>query len=414
MNQQQHATHTAADAAADAGQRIAQSAFVVGLASGQLPRSSYRALLEALRIVYASLEQATPRADPTIGGVERASGRVALIDHDLATLADEPPGDSAATLQASLLAQQIRRRAEADPISLTGYTRVFHGPALTAIGTAAQLVGALRVSPDSTRLFSSATPESPVVSHADDETHRRIAAAEREAWDGLALIVEAILPSAAPNAPDRVHLLNPEAGTHAIPGDPREIEAALRAGERTWREFPYYEWRYGERGARFTRSDSAWLVTLSGYDRAAAEQQIAWLGRVLAARGMPQWLLERHLDTLYEELVAAVPDRQPQYATLHHVAALLRHTREQQLAPDLFAALIDDFAQQVGDEWAARLPRTGGLLAAAVADEQAGVTQAVTSIHGWMTDPERFPPAWIAAVERTIARARQHAAARRD
>ena len=31
----------------------------------------------------------------------------------------------------------------------------------------------------------------------------------------------------------------------------------------TYRIFPYYAWRYGERGQRFTQSDSAWLAHLN-------------------------------------------------------------------------------------------------------------------------------------------------------
>src|SRR4051812_28593243 len=61
--------------------------------------------------------------------------------------------------------------------------------------------------------------------------------------------------------------LNPEAGHHAVTTDPRELRAALRAGEQTQRRFGYYEQRYGERGRAFTRSDSAWIVTVTGEPR---------------------------------------------------------------------------------------------------------------------------------------------------
>jgi len=70
---------------------------------------------------------------------------------------------------------------------------------------------------------------------------------------------------------------------------------------------------------------------------------------------------------------------------------------------------MDSFDRQVGSEWQRQLPRTGGLLAAAVADERAGITQAVPSIEGWMTEPSRFPAHWIAAVRTTIRTAREHA-----
>jgi hypothetical protein len=44
------------------------------------------------------------------------------------------------------------------------------------------------------------------------------------------------------------------------------------------------------------------------------------------------------------------------------------------------------------------VPRTGALLAAAVADERAGVTRDDSSLVGWLTDPERVPEAAAAAL----------------
>jgi hypothetical protein len=44
--------------------------------------------------------------------------------------------------------------------------------------------------------------------------------------------------------------------------------------------------------------------------------QVAWLGGVLASRGMPRITLERQLFYLHEELIKAVPDRQADYDQL--------------------------------------------------------------------------------------------------
>ncbi len=203
--------------------------------------------------------------------------------------------------------------------------------------------------------------------------------------------------------------LNPEAGDHAVCSDPRELQAALRAGERSWRRFPYYEQRYAERGRRFTHSDSAWLVALAKRGAAVVAEQIAWLGVILASRGMPRWMLELHLEVLHAELIAAIPGREKLYATLLGAAKLLREQRQQHIDEAVFAALSTAFVQQVGDEWDARLPETGALLVAAVADEKAGIARAVSSIAGWMTAPSRFPPRWIDAVRSTLARAREQA-----
>ena len=56
--------------------------------------------------------------------------------------------------------------------------------------------------------------------------------------------------------------LNPSAGDVPLPEDQREIDAALRAGPITHRIFPYFDWRYGDRGRKFTESDSAWPAWL--------------------------------------------------------------------------------------------------------------------------------------------------------
>jgi len=206
-----------------------------------------------------------------------------------------------------------------------------------------------------------------------------------------------------------LHALNPEAGVHPICHDPRELEAALRAGERSWQRFPYYERRYAQRGQRFTRSDSAWLVALSEREPAVVDEQVAWLGMVLASRGMPRWMLELHLEVLHAELVAAVPGREHSYARLLGAAERLREQRLAHLDEAVLVALSTAFARQVGDEWDRRLPETGALLAAAVADERAGIAQAVPSLADWMTDSSRFPKRWIAAVQATLAQARARA-----
>ena len=214
-------------------------------------------------------------------------------------------------------------------------------------------------------------------------------------------------PTSAGKAP--VAALNPEAGIHRVPTDPRELRAALRAGQRSWRRFPYYEQRYGERGRSFTRSDSAWIVTLCEHPVTVAEKHLRWLGTLLAARGMPHWLLETHLDALYEELVAEVPDRRAAYETLRHVAAAFAEQRRRHVDDATAATLSADFDRRVGPSLSARLPATGALLAAAVADERAGVERAVPSLLEWIADPVRFPSEWVEAVHWAIEQARARA-----
>ena len=201
------------------------------------------------------------------------------------------------------------------------------------------------------------------------------------------------------------HVVNPHAGLHAVTADAYEVQAARRAAEASLREFPYYVERYGERGRMFGASDGAWLVTLCAGDRDYARRQVLWLGSVLSARGMPRLLLERHLELLHGELLRLTRDGD-RCLPLLDAALLLREMRHDHVPEREFAAAAAGFAHGGDAEWARRLPRMGDILVAAVADRAAGISNAVDAVTAWATDPSRFPPAWIADVQRTLADAR--------
>src|SRR5690242_4478357 len=76
--------------------------------------------------------------------------------------------------------------------------------------------------------------------------------------------------------------INPSAGQHVVTADPRELAASERAGDRSWSDWTYYARRYGERGRQFTRSDSAWIVTLTSQAPTVVERQLRWLAELLA------------------------------------------------------------------------------------------------------------------------------------
>lgn len=202
--------------------------------------------------------------------------------------------------------------------------------------------------------------------------------------------------------------LNPLAGSHGVSSDSREIAAARRAGERSFDEFPYYRARFSERGQLFALSDGAWLATLCGREWPQVREQVLWLGRVLAARGIPRLLLERHLSVMHEELTGDGPGHEGRYDALPRAADHVRALREAALPEPAFGEIARAFAQQVGPDWATRLPRMGEILVAAAADQRAGIENAVRSVEVWSTDPGRFPEHWRAAVHATLERARRH------
>ncbi|MFL5262612.1 MAG: hypothetical protein ACJ79L_09485 [Anaeromyxobacteraceae bacterium] len=210
----------------------------------------------------------------------------------------------------------------------------------------------------------------------------------------------------------RAAVLNPAAGDHRITSDPRELAAARAAGERTLAAYPYFTRRYGESGRAFATSDGAWIATLASEDDERATEQLLWLGRVLASRGMPRVLLEVHLRTLARELRRAVPARARAYAQLDRAAETLAAARRAHVDDAALAAISRRFDADAGAPWASRLPHSGALLASAVADERDGIGNAVASLEPWFTDGERFPPRFAAAVKTALAAARAAAEAR--
>ena len=197
---------------------------------------------------------------------------------------------------------------------------------------------------------------------------------------------------------------NPEAGDHAVSTDPLEQAAAEAAVRASWREFPYYPRRYGERGWRFSLSDTGWIQTLLHLNANEARAQVAWLGRLLATRGMPTYMLERHLLLLHRELLRAARDRESRYAPLLECATSLHETWEAQIPQARFDELAHEFEVRVRGR-VAHVANMGVIVVAAAADERAGIPGAISSLDSWVCDPSRFDPEWIAAVRETQAAA---------
>lgn len=201
-------------------------------------------------------------------------------------------------------------------------------------------------------------------------------------------------------------LINPSAGSYPVTSDPREVAASVAAGERSWSEFPYYEARYGDRGRLFGHSDSAWLSLVAEAPQSQVNAEVLWLGSVLSSRGMPQYLLERHLEFLHQELCAAVPEKCDVYERLRAAAEMLRGLRTSQIGQEYCHRLAAEFKERVGAEWHERFPYMGALLVSAAADERLGIGRAVPVLEEWVTDPQRFPPEWIEAARETLRKAR--------
>jgi len=400
--------------------RLQTAPFFSALAACQLPLESYVGQLRALAVIHGVLEKALAGcADARVAAVwHEAMRKLPWLQQDLDYFEPRAVADLQEVVDAALhLAEQIRLQS---PLALLGAAYVLEGSTL----------GASVVRPMVARAFLLTGDEGLAYLHSYGAAIHECWAQYQQRMNALALnaaeraeliqsandfflqlekIFRALYPFAPESKTFTVTAINPEAGRHAVPADAREVAAAIRAGDLCWEQFPYYEQRYGERGRRFARSDAAWQATLYQYAPVQISQQVRWLGRVLAGRGMPTWLLEVQLGLLVRELSAARPEKKSEYEKLLPAAAELHARRRQHLSDEKIQAIAAEFDRAVGPEWSARLPHTGALLGCAVADELAGCELAVESLRAWFTDAARFPAAWLAAVSAALAQARSRA-----
>jgi hypothetical protein len=86
-------------------------------------------------------------------------------------------------------------------------------------------------------------------------------------------------------------------------------------------------------------------------------------------------------------------------------AAGLRRERESHLPAAQLEPLAGTFRQRLPPHLPDEI-RAGVLIGAAVADERAGIGQAVDSLLAWLADPARFPARWCTAVNLVLRQAR--------
>jgi heme oxygenase len=396
-------------------ERLEQMPYAKAVLEGSIPLSSYVSFLRAVSVVHEELQRALASvADEgqaqalrtAVGGkvIERGS----LLAKDLADLNADPLRLDGASLQALVVGQQMRLAALREPLALLGHAYVLEGSQLGGLVQHAALErrpefqqGGLRyLASGDKRDYGELVRRLEAAVATDDEVDALVRGAVAH-FEGFERILRAVDPARGERR--LAEEMNADAGDHPAPRDLREMQAALRAGERSWRESPYYLARYGERGMRYTRSDSAWLVTLARQEEAVVERQIAWLARVLAARGMPTLLLERHLEILHGELARELPANALAYGHLQRAANRLR---EQRLgAIPRFHALAEGAKPQL--EGGPLDPAEAAqLLIAAAADEKRELPTAVASLTSWLCDPARATPAFVAAAASLLAAVR--------
>lgn len=174
---------------------------------------------------------------------------------------------------------------------------------------------------------------------------------------------------------------NPDAGDVPAPSDSVEVELAMHSARVLWRAVPYFAARYAERGARFGKSDVGWLVVIAHRSEQVHTEQVLWLAGLLAARGMPSWLLELQLGHL------ARAGRRVGWtgaAVTQHGADVLANKRRVVLDDALLESAGDVFAKAVGAVGRRVARGTGKLIASAHADVGIGLCRSTDPLLSWL------------------------------
>lgn len=407
----------------DVHEQLEASPYAKALEDGSLPLESYVGHLRCMAVIHSELERHLARLKPPLDQVWREDmRRLPLLLADLEFFRPRFLRDVLPAVRLALgLAADIRRRSQSDPVTLLGILYVLEGSTKGGLTLAPMARDAFNL-PDNAGTAYLGSWGTQVPSRFESSMERmqgalgdnpdmpRVLDAAREFILGIKGVFEALHPVADHDLGFHVAGINPEGGEHDMPTDPVELAAAVRAGERCLEEYPYFERRYGERGRRFTSSDSGWLVTLSRMEQDATDKQVLWLCSVLASRGMPRILMEKHLRHLAAELSAARPERESFYLRLSRAADMLERLRLEKIPADRAASLAREFQPRAGTAFAqAALPEAAELVLGAAVDEAQGVDNAVASLMGWLADPDRFPQAWVEAVQELLAKARTEA-----
>ena len=188
-----------------------------------------------------------------------------------------------------------------------------------------------------------------------------------------------------------------------MPQDPLEIELALRAAKVAWEQYSYLEHRYGERGRRFTDSDSCWLFTLARAPReTVVTNALEWLRRVLAVRGIPTVILEFHLMAILIAIESEFPKQPIERIQFDQFLADRKAERRRLVGAASRSHLVDVFEQRFRACTGFKVELAAELITSAWVDEHSGISGSLSALCSWFTDIERFSADWIANVHELL------------
>jgi len=396
-------------------ERLERLPFFCALRDGRLPRLAIISFLRGLSIIHAALERSLSKvSDQEITELIRlAPPKAQLLIDDLERIgASSAPSIGAATKSALNYGAEILTNGN-KPLSLVGILYVLEGSQsggavlkhsyAVCLNAPAELLSYVSCYGKETAAHWKMFTERLNALTLDGERQRQIVQSAIRCFERITEICAALYPYTVGDLKFHVTAINVEAGSHAMPQDPVEIDLALRAGKIAWDRFPYLEHRFGERGKRFTNSDSCWLVSLTRMPIETSTKSLEWLRIVLASRGLPTIILESHLRVILELLAVALPNRfdmlQGRFAPF-----LLGLDAERQILsdPGIILRLIERFNPGFCACEGFTVGSAAQLIASAWIDERSGIGGSLSSVQDWFTDPERFSKGWISTVNEFV------------
>jgi hypothetical protein len=230
-----------------------------------------------------------------------------------------------------------------------------------------------------------------------------VAASAVRCFERIGGICAALYPYSCKDLKHHVAAINFEAGDHAMPQNPLEIDLALRAAKIAWERYPYLKYRYGERGRRFTCSDSCWLVTLThAPGQAAVKKALEWLRTVLASRGIPTVILEFHLQAILRAIGVEFPEQPDMHIQFDPFLSDREAERRRLLGAESQSHLIDVFDKRFRACTGFKVEFAAELVTSAWVDEHSSIPGSLSALCDWFTDVERFSTDWIANIQELL------------
>jgi len=385
------------------------------LQDGSLPKLSIVSFLRSLSIVHAVVERNLATvSNPKIGELFKLAGpKLSAVCADLNLLrADGLPSIAPAIRHALQFGDDILRGSD-NPWFLVGALYALEGSQNGGAVLAQSYTRCLTAT--SARLTYIGSYGSDTPAHWDsfmrcldslvvaDKESALIVNSAKSSFEWIANICASLYPFAENDLMHHVTEINFEAGDHAIPQNPLEVELALRAGRRAWEQYPYLQCRFGERGKRFTNSDSCWLVTLTHMPVEMVTKNLIWLRTVLSTRGLPAVILETHLREISRALRLEFGEHMDGHQRFDQFLSNLELERKKICGEQDLSHLVEGFEQRFSSCPGFRVKSAAQLITSAWIDERSGITGSLSATQDWFASSSRFSTEWITNVTGLVA-----------